>query len=343
MQDVTDLPFMILMGEFGPPDWFFTEFFRVTETSRLETHIVRSVTENPTGRPVFAQVIGENVPGLRRTVADLQRLPIAGVDLNMGCPAPKVYIKNVGGGLLRDLPSADRILGTLREAVGDRLFTVKARIGFDDTEAFETLLGLIEKHRVDLLSVHGRTVKGLYRSEVQYDYIRRAAERVPCPILANGDITSARKAAWVVQHTGAAGVMVGRSAIRNPWIFSQMREHFAGHPVTPVPLREVRRYVDRLREVTAAAGIPERPQVGKMKKYLNFVGQSVDPEGRFLHEMRRAQTFAELFGVCDRHLLADGPEAFLADDPFAGVVARPNCETPSGAEPAACSLDTIMA
>ncbi|MGH8018131.1 MAG: tRNA dihydrouridine synthase [Opitutaceae bacterium] len=326
MQDVTDLPFMILMGEFGPPDWFFTEFFRVTETSRLETHIVRSITENPTGRPVFAQVIGENLPGLRRTAADLQRLPIAGIDLNMGCPAPKVYKKNVGGGLLRDLPRADGILGTLREAAGDRLFTVKARIGFDDTAAFESLLDLIAKHRVDLLSLHGRTVKGLYRSEVQYEFIKRATERVPCPVLANGNITSASKGAWVLAETGAAGLMVGRSAIRNPWIFGQMREYFSGRPVTPVSLREVRRYVERLREVTAAPGLPERPQVGKMKKYLNFVGQSVDPDGAFLHEMRRALTFAELFDVCDRHFLRDDGEAFLALEPYAGVVARPNCE-----------------
>jgi tRNA-dihydrouridine synthase len=342
MQDVTDLPFMTLMGEFGPPDWFFTEFFRVTETSRLETHIVRSITENPTGRPVFAQVIGEHLPGLRRTALELLRLPVAGVDLNLGCPAPKVYKKNVGGGLLRDLPHVDRVLGTLREAIGPARFTVKARIGFEDTNSFDAFLDLVARHRVDLLSIHGRTVKGLYRSEVQYEFIQRAVDRVPCPVLANGDVTSATKAARVVEQTGAVGVMVGRSAIRNPWIFRQIRERFSGDPVSSVPLHEVRRYVDRLRAVTAGAGVPERARVGKMKKYLNFVGQSVDREGRFLHEMRRALTFAELDEVCDRHLLGR-PDATLALEPFPGVVARPNCETSASDSPAPCSLDSIEA
>ncbi|MBE2214430.1 MAG: tRNA-dihydrouridine synthase family protein [Opitutaceae bacterium] len=344
MQDVTDLPFMTAIGECGAPDWFFTEYFRVTETSRLEKHILRSITENPTGRPVFAQLIGENLPALRRAATELLKHPVAAIDLNMGCPAPKVYKKNVGGGLLRDLPKVDAILGTLRDAVTTRPFTVKTRIGFEDTRSFESLLDLINKHQVDLLSLHGRTVKELYRSEVHYDYIARAAERVACPVLANGNITSAEKAAAVVTETRCAGVMIGRSAIRNPWIFRQVRERFAGQPVTRVYLREVRAYVDRLWTVTDTPGIPERARVGKMKKYLNFVGQAMDAGGAFLAAMRPTATAAELFAVCDQHMLAE-PDALFADEPFAGVIARPNCETPHPGPDAdeACSLDTITA
>ncbi len=340
MQDVTDLPFMTVMGECGAPDWFFTEYFRVTETSRLEPHILRSITHNPTGRPVFAQLIGENLVHLRRTVEELRRHPMAGLDLNMGCPAPKVYRKNVGGGLLRDLAHVDCILGTLREVVGDGLFTVKTRIGFEDPTPFEPLLDLLNKHRVDLLSLHGRTVKELYRSDVHYAFIARAVERVACPVLANGNITSAASAARVLAETGAAGVMVGRSAIRNPWIFRQIREQFAGGPVSRISLREVRAYVDRLWAVTESPDIPERARVGKMKKYLNFVGQAVDPDGAFLNDMRRAQAAGDLFAVCDQHLV-HGPRQWFADEPYAGVIARPNCETPTG--DATCSLDTVTA
>ncbi len=341
MQDVTDLAFMTLVGGFGPPDWFFTEYFRVTETSRLEPHILRSITDNPTGRPVFAQIIGEDLVAVERTVRELLHHPVAGIDLNMGCPAPKVYKKNVGGGLLRDLPHVDRLLGVMR-AANPGIFSVKTRIGFEDAVNFPALLALLAKHEVDLVSVHGRTVRGLYRSQVDYDAIRRAVETLPCPVLGNGDVTSARKAAWMLATTGAAGAMVGRHAIRNPWIFRQIRERLAGRPVAPVPLREVRAYVDRLRSVTGGPAIPERAQVGRMKKYLNFVGQSVDPAGRFLHDMRRAATFVELDEVCDRHLLAD-PGAVLADEPHPGVVARPNCETPADGQPEACSLDSITA
>lgn len=326
MQDVTDLPFMKVMGHYGPPDYFFTEFFRVHPTSRLEKHILTSITENTTGRPVFAQMIGENLVELRRAVSDLQEYPVAGIDLNMGCPAPKVYKKNVGGGLMRDVAKVDAILGTLREAVSG-LFTVKMRIGFEDTENYDAILDLINKHDVDLLSVHGRTVKEGYRSEVHYDFIQRAVERVKCPVQANGNITSAQRASEIADETGCFGLMVGRSAIRNPWIFRQIREHLSGEEIYRPTLADVRDYVTFLYHATQTETIPERAQVSKMKKYLNFIGQSVDTEGAFLYEMRRTQTEADLFAVCDRHLLARGSELFETE-PFAGVLARPNCEAP---------------
>lgn len=337
MQDVTDLPFMRVMAHYGAPDWFFTEFFRVHTQSRPEKHIVRSIVENRTGRPVFAQLIGEDVGHMVRTVRELLKLPVAGIDLNLGCPAPKIYKKNVGGGLLRDPAKIDELIGALRDAVPG-LFTVKMRIGFDSTDNYRAILDLINKHRVDLLSVHGRTVREGYRSEVHYDFIAEAARTVRCPVLANGNVTSAARAAEVIALTGAAGVMVGRHAIRNPWVFRQCRERFAGAAIFAPTLAHVREYVERLYRETRAPGIPEAAHVAKMKKYLNFVGQGVDPEGRFLHDMRRAMTEVELFAVCDRHLLAEPARPF-ADEPYAGVIARPNCETPH----ATCSLDTVTA
>lgn len=338
MQDVTDLAFMRVIAHYGAPDYFFTEFMRVHAQSRPEKHILRSIDENTTGRPLFAQLIGEDTGHLLRTVEELLRHPVAGIDLNLGCPAPKVYKKNVGGGLLRDPAHVDRILAALRAAVPG-LFTVKMRIGFSDTSHFEELLGLMDKHRVDLLSVHGRTVHEMYRSEVHYDFIARAAARVRCPVLANGNVTSAPRAAAILGQTRAAGVMIGRHAIRNPWIFRQCREVFSGRPAPRIALADVRDYVERLFRATQHPGIPPRAHVNKMKKYLNFVGQGVDPRGAFLHEMRRAESEAELFAICDQHLLADAAAEF-APEPYAGVIARPNCETPAAD---GCSLETITA
>jgi len=340
MQDVTDLAFMGVIAHYGAPDYFFTEFFRVHAQSRPEKHILRSIDENDTGRPVFAQLIGEDVAHLTRTVAELSRHNIAGIDLNLGCPAPKVYRKNVGGGLLREPERVGEILARLREIVPG-LFTVKMRIGFDDTSQFDRLLELVDRHAVDLLSVHGRTVKEMYRSEVHYEFIARAAGRVRCPVLANGNVTSARRAAEILSTTGAAGVMIGRHAIRNPWIFRQCREQFEGRAVTPVSLGDVRGYVERLFRATQTPELAGHFHVNKMKKYLNFVGQGVDPHGTFLHEMRRVQTESELFAVCDRHLLAEPTREFAAE-PYAGVIARPNCETPVPSA-AGCSLDSITA
>lgn len=340
MQDVTDLAFMGVIAHYGAPDYFFTEFFRVHSQSRPEKHILRSIDENATGRPVFAQLIGEEIHHMTRTVDELLKHPVAGIDLNLGCPAPKVYKKNVGGGLLREPEKIGQILTALRAAVPG-LFTVKMRIGFEDTRHFDQILDLINEHRVDLLSVHGRTVKEMYRSEVHYDFIGHAVSRARCPVLANGNIISATKAAEVVGSTKAAGVMIGRHAIRNPWIFRQCREQFSGETPGKITLADVREYIERLFHATRHANIPERAHVNKMKKYLNFVGQSVDPAGAFLHDMRRTEDAAALFAVCDRHLLAEPVKEFVPE-PYPGVIARPNCETPS-TNVDGCSLETITA
>ncbi|HXQ80044.1 MAG TPA: tRNA-dihydrouridine synthase family protein [Opitutaceae bacterium] len=340
MQDVTDLAFMRVIAGYGAPDYFFTEFFRVHAQSRPERHILRSIDENDTGRPVFAQMIGEDIPHLIRTAVELARHPIAGIDLNLGCPAPKVYRKNVGGGLLREPDRIAAILAALRDAVPG-LLTVKMRIGFEDDGPFDRILEIVNANRVDLLTVHGRTVREMYRSDVRYDRIAHAAARARCPVLANGNVTSASRAAEIVRASGATGVMIGRHAIRNPWIFRQCRDIFAGLPQARVSLSEVREYVDRLYRSTRDPGVPERAHVNRMKKYLNFVGQGVDRHGAFLRDMRRAESESGLFEVCDRHLLA-GPDGEFAPEPYPGVIARPNCETP--AEDAdGCSLETVTA
>ena len=102
MQEVTDWGFWKLMAGYGGADIYYTEYFRVYASSRLDHTILKSITENPTGRPAIAQMIGNDIPSLVRTARELQEFPIVAVDLNLGCPAPVVYKKCAGGGLLRE-------------------------------------------------------------------------------------------------------------------------------------------------------------------------------------------------------------------------------------------------
>ncbi|HVY69970.1 MAG TPA: tRNA-dihydrouridine synthase family protein [Verrucomicrobiae bacterium] len=306
MQDVTDLPFWRLMTRYGGADLYYTEFFRVHEYSRLEKNILRSITENPTGRPVVAQMIGNNIAELVRTARELQQYPVAAIDLNLGCPAPIVYRKCAGGGLLRDPHRVDGIVGALRDAVSIK-FTIKTRIGFDTPEVFGQMLGIFAKHRPDLVTVHGRTVLEMYRAEVHYDYIARAVAALPCPVLANGNVWSAAKAGEILQTTGARGLMIGRGAIRNPWIFHQIRQHQRGE-TTFVPTGfEVLDYLRALYDAVRLPHFHENGHVQKMKKYLNYVGVGVDPAGRFLHDIRRVGREADFFRVCETYLSHDRP------------------------------------
>ena len=327
MQDVTSLPFMEVVAKRGAPDFFFTEFFRVHGNSRIDQDILLAITENPTDQPVFAQLIGENIEDLKRTVRAFAPYPIAGIDLNLGCPAPRVFKKNVGGGLLRSPEQILEILKMLRNEVSS-LLTVKMRIGFEDDRFFQELLEVMNETKVDLLSLHARTVLGGYRSAPSYDHVKTAVRSVGCPVLLNGNVTSFESANKLRELTGSHGVMIGRSAIRNPWIFRQIRESQNGEEVFCPTLSDVYDYVVDLYDSIEKPEIEERKNVGRMKKFLNFVGLSVDAEGQFLHLMRRTQSKKDLFEVCAHYLLRKGREGqFYNLEPFQGLVARPSSES----------------
>lgn len=301
MQDVTDRAFWKLITDYGGADLYFTEYFRVHPDSILDPAILESVTANPTGRPAIAQMIGNHIPSLVRAARELQNHPVAAIDLNLGCPVPVVYRKNAGGGLLRDPSQIDSILGALRDAIATK-FTVKTRIGFDHPRVFEELLDVYARHSIDLLSVHGRTVEEKYRSTVHYDFIARAVERMPCPVLANGNVVSADKAQAVLKETSARGLMIGRAAIRNPWIFLQIRQKQRGEdPFMPMG-KDVLAYIHTLYEVRWNSQTRESSHIQMMKKYLNYIGLGVEPSGRFLHEIRRVNTKSDFFRLCHEFL-----------------------------------------
>ncbi|MDB6110608.1 MAG: dusC 2 [Pedosphaera sp.] len=306
MQDVTDLPFWKVMATYGGADVYYTEYFRVHATSHLEKWVAESIVKNPTGKPAIAQMIGNDIPSLVRTAKELQQLPIVAVDLNLGCPAPIVYRKCAGGGLLREPKRVDAILGALRDAISIK-FTVKTRIGFDSPEVFDELLPIFAKHSIDLLTVHGRTVKEMYRTEVHYDYIARAVQAVPCPVLANGNVYSAQKAEEVLEATGARGLMIGRGVIRNPWLFHQIRQHRRGEALFVPTGHDVLKYLRTLYETVRPPEIKELAHVQKMKKYVNYIGLGVEPTGQFLHRIRRVNTEVEFFTICEEYLNHDRP------------------------------------
>ncbi|MHC1768486.1 MAG: tRNA dihydrouridine synthase [Verrucomicrobiia bacterium] len=299
MQDVTNLALWHLMARYGGPDVYWTEYFRVHRDSRLEPWILESIIANPTGRPAVAQLIGNDILALVRSARQLQQYPVAAIDLNLGCPAPVVYRKCAGGGLLRDPERIDAILGALRDAVSIP-FTVKTRIGFDSPAVFEQLISLFAKHAIDLLTVHGRTVVQMYRPGVRYDLIALAAHELKCPVLANGGVDCPDQALMLLAESGVRGLMVGRGAIRNPWLFEQIRQRREGKPISRPTGRDVLQFVSELWESQTCASADDASRVKRMKKFMNFIGEGIS--GQFLCEIRRAQSQSEFFDACKAHL-----------------------------------------
>jgi tRNA-dihydrouridine synthase len=304
MQDVTTLQFMRVIDRYGGPEVYWTEYFRVHGDSRPEKWILDSITKNPTGKPVVAQLIGNDIPALVRNAKLLQKFPVAAIDLNLGCPAPIVYRKCAGGGLLREPQKIDAILGALRDAVTVP-FTVKTRIGFESAAEFDALLPLFAKHPIDLLTVHARTVTQMYRPGVRYDLIAHAAKEMRCPVLLNGNVFSAAQAKQLLAETKVRGLMIGRGAIRNPWLFEQIRAELRGEKIKLPAGRDVLNYIHELWDNEITPGVREPAQVQRMKKFTNFIGEGIGE--KFLHDIRRVAATADFWRVCKGFLNHDQP------------------------------------
>lgn len=309
MQDVTDWAFWNLLSRYGGPDIYFTEYFRVTPHYRLDRSILRSIVENPTGRPVLAQLIGNDEEWMVKSAQLLESHPIFAVDLNLGCPAPVVYRKCAGGGLLRDPARMNSLLRALRQGIQGR-FTVKTRLGFSSSTEFDRLIEIFASHRLDALTVHGRTVAEKYGPHVHLDRIAQAVRQLPFPILANGNIGTVDQAREVWQKTGAHGLMIGRGAIRNPWLFQQIRDSFEGREVFQPTGDHVLQYIEALYDSACSTDVSEFCQVQKMKKYMTFLAEGISPD--FLHSIRRVTNKSDFFALCRKAL---DPSAPLSLDP----------------------------
>ncbi len=305
MQDITDLAFMRVMSQIGGPDYYITEYFRVHPDSRVEKHILKSITHNETGKPIFAQMIGTDIDGMVRTSKELLEYDIAGMDINLGCPAPVVCRKDAGGGLLRNLQHVDRVLGALREVCGEKLFTVKTRIGYERPEEFENILEVFAKHEIDGLAIHGRTVKEKYQTPVHDECVKLAVQRLRCPVIANGNVVDVATGRAYLQKTGAAGLMIGRGAIRSPWLFDQLRQSFLNDEVMQPTRRDLRHYVQILFDEVAREWKEyiEVKHVNKLKKYMVYIAQGLD--AGFEYEIRRVRSEKEFFAACDRFMDSD--------------------------------------
>ncbi|MFZ5807116.1 MAG: tRNA dihydrouridine synthase [Verrucomicrobiota bacterium] len=301
MQEVCSLEFWDVLTSLGGPDFFVTEYFRVHRDSRLKKKLLRNITENKTGRGIVAQILGEHIPSLLRTAKELQEFPIVGIDLNLGCPAPGVCRKGVGGGLLKKPERLRDILMALRENISCD-FTVKTRLGYEKPEEFEKFLPIFAESKIDALILHARTVRSMYNGAVDYSWIARAVREVSFPVVANGNIVSPEIAQQVLKNTGARGLMMGRGAIRNPWLFFQTREFLKTGAYTPVKLKQVLHYVHQLYEKLRVPTLRSAQHVAMMKKYMNFIAQGVSEGDEFLKKIRKVSTEKDFFILCDDYL-----------------------------------------
>ena len=156
------------------------------------------------------------------------------VDINMGCPAKKVCKKAAGSALLRDEPLVQAILREVVHAMNavDIPVTLKIRTGWDDSQKNAVTIGKIaEQNGIQSLAIHGRTRAMRFNGEAEYQTIAEVKKALTIPVIANGDITSVEKALHILKHTAADGIMIGRGAQGQPWLFKQIKQAIAGNTI----------------------------------------------------------------------------------------------------------------
>jgi tRNA-dihydrouridine synthase B len=218
----TDLPLRSVVKKFGA-DLTVSEMLSSNALAHGSQKTLHMLEKSPLEDPYSVQIAGSDVDIVKRAVEVLNEHDgIDIIDLNCGCPVPKVVGHGSGSSLLLDLPLMGDIIKTIKESSNKELTSVKIRLGFEEKNHVD-IAKMVEDSGADFLAVHGRTRAGKFKAPVDYDAIREIKEAVNIPVIANGDIDSYEKAKWVLEHTGADGVMIGRGAVGAPWIFHQLR------------------------------------------------------------------------------------------------------------------------
>lgn len=297
MQDVTDAAFQRTLARIGSlPDMLMTPYFRSTTTTcAMAEPNLRCIRENDTGVPLWAQLAGSEAAALVRDARLLDTDEVAGINLNAGCPSPLVNRHGAGAGLLRTLPLFREILLALREALPSGRFSVKCRLGWADADEFPALLEILEEARPDSVMVHARTRKELYGGTPHRERWTEAVQRLSCPVWINGDLNTEAEARLALAQSGAAGVMLGRGAVRNPYLFRQLR---GGSAPT---VQEMETYYAVLLEETGRVltRYHAKGHCNRMKKYLSFCYADMMPEQEYA--LRRCTAPAEMAALLRFH------------------------------------------
>ena len=218
----TDLPFRSVVKKFGA-DLTFSEMISSNALQHNSKKTFKMLEKSPLEIPYIVQIAGSDLVAIRDAVEILNDIEgIDGIDLNCGCPVPKVVSQSSGSSLLLDLPHLGKIVELIKKHSNKRYTSAKVRLGYVD-KIPENISKAVESSGADFMSVHGRTRAGAYKAIVDYEAIAKVKQSVNIPVLANGDITSYEKAMEVKNITGCNSLMIGRGAIGNPWIFYELK------------------------------------------------------------------------------------------------------------------------
>ena len=224
MAGVTDLPFRLLCKEQGA-GLLCMEMVSAKAIQYNNKNTKALLEIHPEEEPVSLQLFGSDPEVISEVAKQIEELPFAILDINMGCPVPKIVRNGEGSALMNQPKLVYEIVSKTVKAIRKPV-TVKIRKGFNDESINAVEIAkIIEDAGGAAVAVHGRTREQYYSGKADWDIIRQVKEAVSIPVIGNGDVTSGESALAMIRETGCDGVMIGRGAQGNPWIFSELREY----------------------------------------------------------------------------------------------------------------------
>ncbi len=298
MAGITDTVFRRFIREMNGCGLLMTEFTSADGVVRKkDPKAKRYLHFYPDEHPISSQLFGSNPESLAEAARMVEGFGFDLVDLNLGCPAKKVVKCNGGSGLLRELPAIGKIFEAVRAAVKIP-FTVKFRAGWSESElVFRELAHMAEDCGLDAVAMHARTRQQGYSGQAQWQWIAELKSLVKIPVIVNSDIRTPEDARAMVAQTGCDGVMIGRAAASNPWIFRQIAQYTAmgGYKVASREDRYemIRRYFGMLVE----EGFPDA--AGKMKQFASWFTHGVEKGARLRKAIYEAKCPAAIVDAVD--------------------------------------------
>lgn len=237
MAGVSDLPFRILCHEQGA-GLVTMEMVSAKAISYHNRNTVQLMQVDPSEHPISLQLFGSEPELMAEVAQSIEDQAFDIIDINMGCPVPKIVGNGEGSALMRDPELAGRIVSCIARAV-KKPVTVKIRRGFDEAHVNAVEMArIVEASGAAAIAVHGRTREQYYSGRADWDIIRRVKEAVSIPVMGNGDVVSPQSAKAMLEETGCDAVMIGRAAQGNPWIFRQVSTYLETGELLPGPGRE---------------------------------------------------------------------------------------------------------